>query len=263
MERRMNLSAQTLWALVAVVMMALAVSGQNDCKGSVGGSAYDISGLASALGNKEVQTTDNTGQVYFYKPCGIVENLQCQTATDTKPAVCQRDLRNPPMFHDLGSQATATFTALPANIGTEGFTLGVTGGEDARQTQIYFKCDKGANPGTFTFLSEPVAKTYQFQYTTKFACIGGGGGGGDGGGGGGDDDGISGGWIFIIILSSLLVLYLIGGVVYNKFVAHKEGKELIPNVEFWTALPGYVKDGHLFVWRKLRSLTGRGSYEEM
>lgn len=91
------------------------------------------------------------------------------------------------------------------------------------------------------------------------------GGGGGGGGGGGDDDdgGISGGWIFIIILSSLLVLYLVGGVAFNKFYRHHEGKEIIPNVEFWMALPGLVKDGHLFVWRKARSLTGRGSYEEM
>lgn len=64
-------------------------------------------------------------------------------------------------------------------------------------------------------------------------------------------------------LSSLLVLYLVGGVAFNKFYRHHEGKEIIPNVEFWMALPGLVKDGHLFIWRKARSLTGRGSYEEM
>jgi len=260
---RMNLSVRTLWALVAVVLMALAVSGQNDCKGKVGSYSYDLSGLAKKLGNAEVSVVDPSGQTYYYKPCGWVSsNIQCQTATDTTPAVCQKDNRG--QYNDCGSQSTAKISALPATQGGEGdgFTLTVTGGTDSRLSEIYFKCDQNADPGAFKFVLEPQARTYQFQFATKYACPAGGGNNGNGGGGG-DDDGLAGGWIFIIILSSLLVLYLIGGVAYNKFIAHKEGKELIPNVEFWVALPVYVKDGHLFVWHKLRSLTGRGSYEEM
>jgi len=61
---------------------------------------------------------------------------------------------------------------------------------------------------------------------------------------------------------ALIVLYLVGGVSYNKFVAHREGIELIPNVEFWVMLPGLVKDGHVFVWRKIQALTGR-TYDEI
>lgn len=62
---------------------------------------------------------------------------------------------------------------------------------------------------------------------------------------------------------SLTAVYLVGGTVYCKFVAKKEGVEIIPNVHFWIALPGLVKDGHLFLYRKTCSLMGRGNYEEM
>jgi len=64
-------------------------------------------------------------------------------------------------------------------------------------------------------------------------------------------------------LAGLTILYFIVGAVVNKFVRHKEGIEIIPNVEFWMALPGLVKDGHLYVYRKLRGLCNRGGFEEV
>jgi hypothetical protein len=256
---------QRLVAVLAVLaLMVFAASAQADCKGKVGKFEYDLSPLAAKIGAVDLQATDNTNQVYFYRVCGVVSSSFCQTVTDNTPAVCQKDSRIPAQYHDCGSQKTAKFQRLPSGSESDGFTLAFSGGEEDRAAMVYFKCDRSKEVGTLKFVKEDPIKTYDLEYSTKYACPTNGGGGGGGGGGSDDDDGgISGGWIFIIILSSLLVLYLIGGVAFNKFYRHHEGKEIIPNVDFWIALPGLVKDGHLFIWRKARSLTGRGSYEEM
>jgi len=251
--------------LAVLALMILAASGQNDCKGKVGNYNYDLTELAKKIGAVDLQTQDTNQppQTYYYRVCGVVSNNFCQTVDDMTPAVCQKDSRIPAEFHDCGNQKTARFQRLPSGGDDAGFTLSYTGGQDGRAAMIYFKCDKSKDPGVLSFVKEDPIKTYDLQYVSKYACPTNGGGGGGGGGGDDDDGGISGGWIFIIILSSLLVLYLVGGVAFNKFYRHHEGKEIIPNVDFWLALPGLVKDGHLFVWRKARSLTGRGSYEEM
>jgi hypothetical protein len=38
-------------------------------------------------------------------------------------------------------------------------------------------------------------------------------------------------------------VYFAAGIAIKKFKFHAEGKELIPNVEFWASLPGLVKVG--------------------
>ena len=40
---------------------------------------------------------------------------------------------------------------------------------------------------------------------------------------------------------SLFFVYLIAGVAFMKFVKKAEGKEVVPNVNFWTALPELIK----------------------
>jgi len=60
-----------------------------------------------------------------------------------------------------------------------------------------------------------------------------------GGGGGGLSDGS----IILIVLFVSLILYCVIGVVWRKKKRGATGKELIPNLEFWTGMPGLVKDG--------------------
>ena len=40
---------------------------------------------------------------------------------------------------------------------------------------------------------------------------------------------------------SVLFVYLVGGVLFNKFQRGATGKELVPNYSFWSELPGLVK----------------------
>ena len=39
----------------------------------------------------------------------------------------------------------------------------------------------------------------------------------------------------------LVVIYIVGGIIINKFVRKPEDGTLVPNKEFWKGLPGYVK----------------------
>ncbi|KAL5012266.1 hypothetical protein ScPMuIL_010817 [Solemya velum] len=54
------------------------------------------------------------------------------------------------------------------------------------------------------------------------------------------------GTIVIIVFSLFLLTYLCVGMLYKKAVFGAVGQELVPNHDFWVALPGLVKDGYLF-----------------
>jgi len=92
---------------------------------------------------------------------------------------------------------------------------------------------------------------YNLTVTTSLACGGGGGGGKIGGGG----------YFLIIILGVVLPVYLLGGVLYNKFQAGKDGIELVPNYDFWVASPGYFVGGCMFTKNKILGLCGRSGYD--
>ena len=46
---------------------------------------------------------------------------------------------------------------------------------------------------------------------------------------------------FSVSFSVLVVVYIVGGVLFMKFARGAEGKEVIPNVNFWSELPGNIK----------------------
>jgi len=39
----------------------------------------------------------------------------------------------------------------------------------------------------------------------------------------------------------VLFVYLAAGVVYGKFKRQAEGKDIIPNLAFWSVIPGLIK----------------------
>jgi hypothetical protein len=44
----------------------------------------------------------------------------------------------------------------------------------------------------------------------------------------------------------VLVIYLVAGILFMKYKRGATGKEVIPNVEFWSSLPGLIKVGGYF-----------------
>jgi len=231
----------------------------DQCKGKVGSFVYDLTNLKAATGGNDVITQDVPGNTYYYRPCQVLQQTECQSDGDPSPAVCQKDTRKIPQYHDCGSFNQVSWA--PRSGGdNSGFFMDFKGGEEDRHSDIEFICDgSAAGVGVFSTATPTEFPThfYHLQYRTKWACPqGGDGGDGGGGGDGGSSGGISGGWIFIIILICLIVIYLIGGVLYNRFRRDLRGWELIPNLAFWAALPGLVWSGHVYVYKKLRGLCG-------
>lgn len=74
-----------------------------------------------------------------------------------------------------------------------------------------------------------------------------------------ENPGLSLGSKLLIAFFSLLLAYAIIGTLFNKYVRHKEGKEVFPNYEFWIDLPVLVKDGGTFTVHSFRRLCVRGS----
>jgi len=136
-----------------------------------------------------------------------------------------------------------------------GVSLIYSGGTANRKSIVTFLCD--ANVGTLTptefvwNLTETGTQgnlVYGFTLNHRVGCpLGYGGGGGSSS----KKSGLSGGTIFIIILICVTAVYFVGGIVFLKFVKKEEGKNIIPNVGFWSALPGLVKDGAVFSFRKI------------
>jgi len=250
--------ALLLLLICCLYTFPLPSSGQNGCTGTVGSSFYDLKPLFDAIKGIEQSCTDDKRNTYLYTPCFKAQNTNCTFTYDPTPGLCQMDGRTPPQFHGLGTLSSGSFS-IRANDSASGFLLKFDkGGEPlpapARTSSIEFICNRNGGIGVLKpgDPAEEPTHDYHLQWETAFACPTTGGGGGGGGGG------ISGGWIFIIILLGIAVLYLLVGVAVKKFVYQASGIELIPNVVFWLALPGLVRDGNLFIVRKALGLCGRG-----
>jgi len=247
--------------LITCCMVLEVNSALYDCSQKLGELHYDLTKLTNAM--KKDILFNQADYNYYYRPCQVPAG--CAQTPTKNAAICQVSTSTDPKSYNLGQLNTTKWGALANGLG---FWLNVTGGDRAvtpplqRSAAIQFVCDptqKDINSG-FSYIREDAGTlVYYFTWTISYACPvkPGGGGGKD------DDPAISGGWIFIIILFSLSFLYFVGGVAYQKFKNHATGLELIPNVHFWISLPGLVKDGNLYLYRKCRSLCGGGERYEV
>ncbi|KAK3785748.1 hypothetical protein RRG08_010727, partial [Elysia crispata] len=58
---------------------------------------------------------------------------------------------------------------------------------------------------------------------------------------------------------SLLFVYLVAGVAVQVGLKHAEGRDRIPHVIYWMAVPGLIKDGFRFTFSRGK----RPSYDEV
>ncbi|KAH9524733.1 hypothetical protein Btru_027646 [Bulinus truncatus] len=93
----------------------------------------------------------------------------------------------------------------------------------------------------FTYENESPLQTYIFTLYTRYGCLP----------SNDKSGGLSVGSVLVILFFVLLLIYLVGGVLFLKYVRKAEGIEVIPNVEFWKDLPSLIKDGILFTFRGL------------
>jgi len=116
-----------------------------------------------------------------------------------------------------------------------------------RQTKITLKCDQSTNgtkPASFTE-TKPSSQSsvYIGTFTSKYACAK-----------GGSSGGLSVGSILLIIFFPLVVVYVIIGILINRYGRGIESMpELLPNHSFWADFPFLVKDGAVFTCGCIKS----------
>ncbi|KCV69472.1 hypothetical protein H696_03901 [Fonticula alba] len=206
-------------------------------KNPVTGAKIDLNPLYNSKVDYTAASVSFPDFAYRLNVCGpMVDKKVCRDAVGSlaDPAVCE--------YHTDGGSG---WTLVTANTDV-GFT-------EAGNPTMFFRHPTGLYSANVTMICKSSAGVGQpvhvnldpintelayFVWETKYACAG-------------SSGGISGGGIFLIILFVPLALYLIGGVLYNKFKLQLTGMELIPNVEFWTNGYHLFIDGCRFTYQKV------------
>jgi len=274
----------TTVALLAV-LLGLAL-GQPDCSkpflisDGTTTHAYDLS-FAKSTSAQQLISGSEAGQDWamYLNICGDASSLLPSTLTCAKPtAVCQIDKTNSKAY-DCGGGGTNNQNWKVAPYHDPGSTtpqydkgvvVTAAGGDTCkdgsiiRTTTLYLKCDptvsklpaigQGLCPGSPTCvgIQEPSVCQYILNPISwcGFCPMG------TGCTGAGGPSTFDMGWVFVIIVLCGLFVYFVGGILLLKFALHKDGREIVPQVDFWTALPGLVVDGIKFAWRKITCQTG-------
>lgn len=74
---------------------------------------------------------------------------------------------------------------------------------------------------------------------------------------------MSGGSVFLIIVLVFTIVYVAGGIAYNKFVKGLTGAQTCPNLGFWMAIPGLVNAGVRFSLSGCKNKESEETYEEI
>ncbi|XP_011667137.2 uncharacterized protein LOC105439633 [Strongylocentrotus purpuratus] len=192
--------------------------------------------------------TPNDDFKYAYNPCHPFHDGFCTTNT----AACQ--VSNDELHsYPIGDPDVIAFEVIDSDIV---LTYAEVSG---RLAVVNFHCDESAlTAATYEPLGEQTPGNYHFTIGTCLAClkdipncypVGG--------------TEITVGGIVCIIFALLVLVYLIGGILYQKFRRGATGKELIPNYGFWSDFPALVKDGFMFPIELCRGKTSKSDYETL
>ncbi|CAF1007924.1 unnamed protein product [Adineta ricciae] len=180
---------------------------------------------------------------YSYNPCkpftelpSCVNVAACQVSADGKYSF------------SIGLQNSASW-----NPGTGlGSLPSVTYSDGAKQASVTLQCSTDGSE-SLEALGESPTNFYKFRLTHKCACWDGCKNSPDtttksskGGGGG-----IGGGAVFVLILFILVLVYFVGFALFARFRLQRTGVDLIANRTFWVALPGYAKDGAVYLYGRV------------
>lgn len=69
------------------------------------------------------------------------------------------------------------------------------------------------------------------------------------------DEGLSTGSVLVIIFFVFTILYFVGGAVALRLLRGAEGRELIPNYDFWVDLPNLVRVSAFFILLLFKHIT--------
>jgi len=227
------------------------------CEVSLGGKKWDFTPLSK---NEFVGKDTSIDYTFNVKMCGV--SASSTDCTSRGGSVCAYSNMGALMgaIGKFDGDPQASWSLIDNGAPGQGVQLTFTNGDNVlfnkQTTVIKMTCDPAVEPSATTFLdvqtSNGSPRTFTITFPSKYGCPS------SGGGSGGKKGGLSGGWVFIIILLVTSFVYVVGGCVYKRRVQGTTGRESCPNVAFWMAIPGLVKDGCRFTWSKIRGTNAQG-----
>jgi hypothetical protein len=229
------------------------------------GNIYNFNILKN---NEDYYIPRNT---YPNQPWDIWINV-CKALTSQKCgpdcACCQEwDSRSPSGHASLGKYSTGSvMDAKKPGAGGYGLSIEFVNGDDNRKMELDFTCDPSAGFGKPVYTNEAPILHYNFQWASQYGCptnqplppSPGPGPSPDG-----PSEGLGADSIILILLFVAIFVYIVGGILFKKYRMGATGWDMIPNLGFWTALPGLVKDGIVFTYRSIRERISGGGYSQV
>lgn len=248
MKMKHRLFMTSLFLLGLQELDAQTCKKKSSCSCECSGGTMDLK-PGAIQGTKFKAVTAPDLSLYSYNPCYSFDQLDPtlppQFDNCKSVAACQLVPGDQPQLYDIGTQESASFsykdeTSLgQPNIGTV-LTVDYVAADGARVTTVVLQCDSVEDFLPLGEIPNSKPPQYVFIYASPNACL--------------KPSGISAGSVIIIAFAGLIVVYLIGGVLFNKIKKGNTGKDLIPQRELWVSLPGLIKDGVFF-------LIKRGQYQ--
>ncbi|KAI8481405.1 hypothetical protein Bbelb_408400 [Branchiostoma belcheri] len=189
---------------------------------------------------RDVQPQDFGPWLYSWNPCGPFSMSQCSNV-----AACQVSNWDATQSFDIGTQDSVTF-----NKDVSGnWVLRYLSRDGSKSLDVVLQCTQGNDD--LTVYGELATNDYvstspiHVKQCTQLC------------------EGRTLAWTRRQFFPALF-LYCVGGVAFNKIVRGQSGRDLVPNVYFWSELPGVIKDGYRFATSPCRSPQARdASYDKI
>jgi len=239
------------------------VRSQTGCTGTVNGKSYNFTGLMNNVADYQIPYSRPTNPFTVnINICRSLVNLKVGdvTCAPSNSAACQFwDTPTPKYSSSLGTSNTMTVAELTTS---QGWQVTMTSG---KMTIIYaIICNQNAKVGNPTLPNFTQGETtWNIQWESAAGCSASSTtttGSGPGPGPSHGKSKISGGAVCLILFFCGGFIYFASGLAINKFGRHKDGVEIIPNVEFWVSFGGLIKDGGRFIVLKTCK---RGGYTQV
>ncbi|CAF1555366.1 unnamed protein product [Rotaria sordida] len=240
-----------LLEILGVILIFNIIIADDPCKYETPNKGLiDLSSIGKMDGTpvwKDIPPDKTENYVYSYNPCYPFSEKLC-----TNVAGCQigKDGR---VSYSIGTQASIiwknTLDDMPS--------LVYTSADRTKQLFVDMLCIQ-SDEHKLEVHGETKTNEYHMTLSTKCACWN-----------GCKDspkptkpNSLTTGAILIIIFVAVVFLYLITFISYNHFRLQRSGIDLIPHRKFWIVLPGYVKDGIIFVYHRV-ICSSRGAYQSV
>jgi len=256
-------------AICFVFLFGLVVFGQACQFKDSKGNTYDLTALKKNDDDYFIprNTFPNQPWDIWINICRAVVTQKCGADC----ACCQEwDSRDPKGRASLGKFSTGTWMD-PKKPGKDGYGLSIeyVSGDANRKMELDLTCDPNAGAGKPVYSGEAQLH-YNFQWASKYGCptnqplppSPGPGPSPDGPSPEGKKT-LGADSIILILLFVAIFVYIVGGISFKKYRMGATGWDMIPNLGFWTALPGLVKDGIVYTYRSIRERISGGGYSQV